>query len=613
MLTIKKVLKGGVILTLLTAVAGLASCTDVEASLTPKEEEAPLLNLEGIDNNTMQQIYDATVTSGDSNSEKVLNNVLLILAKNQLGSFYDVVGDDGKVSEKGLFTLFCATEKDSEGHNVPKPYDSSKDVATLAKNADVVSFLKAHKSAYYGVDVEEDAMTSASKETEEAVKKAIIYTNFLLERINRTFMSYTDDATYCDDSRFFEELFYQHIQKDLWDLEDVKDSEFKGVEDGKSVGVATGESQLSYDANSRYGTDYVTKYFQDNYLEVYEDYINRSLLPNILRKGLVQQYLMDNNYSSFGRSSARNLQYISVSDNSDYPSAIRNLVKAYADLVLNEKLESTYLNAIKDYYNTYSYDLHFLNDLVKGYTEGWNKSLKEAADKVYEAAQFTSITVSGHSAYQETTYGGYLTNYAKITANRFTNDTSVENDFTNSGKYTPEVGLQKKADSLNSKDKTICGWYTDSGLTSLPATYKTRLFKVTVANDLANGEDGIPTYGTWVKDHYYLTRTTYQADDEFPYLIYDEDSSTWYIIRVDEAVKSSRMKKGTETDGTYDHDKGTAYRYDVERQISWILADNSTYTKSANQYYVEQAMVYDHLHDDYVYDYFEETFPDLFD
>lgn len=617
-----KLLKKGLLgLTMLGAVTAVASCATIEAELTNDEANQSLVADLNITGNTLEEIYDALVSSGDSNSETVLNQILLILANNQLGTFYDTTYNGSTLT--GL--------------------------STVNANNSYSSFASTHTDAYPDSTVEGEGSTRAQ-----------IFFNFLLERINRTFMSMVGNTSYTEDNLFFEELFYKDIKSQLYNLEPVADTQFKGYVDGVSVGVNV-EHSYPYDATTNYGTTQVQKYFQDDYLTVYKDYIERSILPDVLRSQLVSQYLYSRNYSVMGRSAARNLQFIALSDNSDYSTAAQNLVTSYAKLVLagdptstgaNSTLNAAERKAIKTAYWGNLYDLNFLDDLYKGYWDWGNlsDSLFSAITKIYSGAGFTTSDMirpqmsdgsTPYIAYKQTTFGGILEDFEEInTDSRFNNDDDIYDDFTGSGAYSAEVGLELKIDELIAVDDTTEGWYTSSTIEGLPDTFTERLFKITVANDVDTStthEDGNEDldYGYYVNNNYYLSRSTYVTDDSTdigedptPILLYD--SSTWYIVRVDEAVKASKMKVGgdydlaggeTATLGsissydssslTYTRGHGVSYRDEIAVQIGYILSSNTSYTSNARQYYVEQAAI--SYHDDYVYDYFEATFPDLFD
>jgi hypothetical protein len=86
-----------------------------------------------------------------------------------------------------------------------------------------------------------------------------------------------------------------------------------------------------------------------------------------------------------------------------------------------------------------------------------------------------------------------------------------------------------------------------------------------------------------------------------------KDGSTWYITRVDEAIKNSKMRESSSDF----YGKDSAILREIETEIGYMLSDNSSYEKNANQHYVEEAAI--SFHDQAIYDYFKTTFPDLFE
>lgn len=533
-------------LALLASVTALGACDKIEAKLPDSDYNSKVLELNGVTNNTLKMIYDNVVTAGSTNSEKVLNNVLLALAESQFGSFYD----DG--ATKGLNSI-------------------------EADDALVDSFVSAY-SVY------------ADSDNEVSRARVRFFYSMLVEKIQKAFLAIVQNSTYQERGVFLEKKFYMATKGDLYNLGAIAEADFKNV---KIDGADTFED--------------VGKYFNANFLTVYQDYIERSILPSAMRSALIQQYLYTKNYGTLGRSYARKVQYVSLSDNTNYPFATQKLVKAFAKDVL--QVGGT----------TSDVDLSFLGDLYKGYFDWANlaPAKKTLIEQIYADAGFTKVAAPAGVAYvdyyKETTYGGYVTDFVKITDSRFTTDTTVYNDFTNSGAYAPEVGLQIKTGSLVAADKTTEGWYTSSGLSSLPTDIRTRLFKISVANEVDTNVTNVVkderTYGWYVKGHYYITPSSYEATAETPYCIYDSTSTSWCILRVDEAVKTAKLSDGL---GSYDelHPTDKIFREKVAREVASILADNETYKKTANQYYVEQAALA--YHDQDVYDYFKTTFPDLF-
>ncbi|OPZ37409.1 MAG: hypothetical protein BWY98_00140 [Tenericutes bacterium ADurb.BinA155] len=531
---------------ILSATSVLASCDTIKAKLPDSEYSSKILELDGITNNTLKRIYDAVVTEGDANSGVVLDNVLLALAEDQFGSFYelkDIITDDTKIADF------------AKNHSVYTDSDSSK-----------------------------------------MVLKVKYFYNSLLRRINEAFFGYTTNTNYAIRSIFYEQKFYVAEKADLYDL-----------------GTLTTFKEVQIDGADT--ADNVAKYFATDYLTVYKDYINRAILPAVMRKAIIEQYLYTKNYGTLGRSYARKVQYIALAD-SDYQTHTGKLMQAFAKDVIND---ATLCN---------TYDLSLLGDLYKGYFDWANMDAtkKTLVTKIYDDAGYTKFTAAEDPSgkfvdtYKGTTYGGYIEDYLKITDDRSTNDTTKEKDFTGSGAYTKEVGMQIKQQALVAIDKTTDGWYTSSGLSSLPSDLKSRLFKIGVANEVDSGKTGELDYGYYINGHYYLTSTVYQNEEtstSYPYVIYDKTTTTWYLIRVDEAVKISKLGDGTGSYDTMAAHSGTdqtywpIFRETVAREVAYLLSDTDTYKKSANQYYVDQAAIA--YHDDYVYNYFKTTFPDLFD
>lgn len=271
------------------------------------------------------------------------------------------------------------------------------------------------------------------------------------------------------------------------------------------------------------------------------------------------------------------------------------------------------------------YGFTFLGDLYKGTL----KATDAVSELIYADAGWTKGTLGtgGGEYYNESSFGTIANKYNKITENRFTTDTSITSDFTGSGAYDVDTGLAIKIASLMATDETIHGWYSSSsGVTGLTDALKKRLFKIPVANEVdsttwsdATGyaDKSDLSYGQYHGGNYYLVPENYETSNEYPYVIYD--SSNWYIVKVDEAVKSAKIDSATTgvsgSSTYYDNMPKHAaaadfYGESVAREIGYSLSSSDTWKKAAEQYYLEQmALIY---HDDYVYKYFKTTFPDLF-
>lgn len=526
------------IITLLAATTiGLAGCSDVEAQLPQAKQDEVILNVDNIPNNNLQQIYEALVTSGDTNSEKVLDNILYIYAKSLFGSIYDIKDNNGNVTEQGLFSI----END---------------------DAKIAEFIKTH--SVYGTG-------------NEGVANCKAFIAHIKDSILTSFYSVITNSSYQKRSEFLEEKFFNAQVSDLYDLK-------------KPASFVT--KQL--DGNNTYKD--AEEYFTNLY-ETYQDYIEKSLLPTAYRKALVEEYLIEKNYGSLGRSYARKVQYIALPDIENKDGATQRLVRSYSELVLTKTDEE--IKALVPSVNPEEVrNLHFLDNLYKGLFET-GSALESFANEVYSRAGFSSTR-------EETSWGKVEMDYRNLTNDR--NKTGSTTDFTNSGAYTKEIGREIKRREIQATTKVTEGWYTSTGLSDLASSIKTRLFKISVANEVDTLEVGAKgNFGWNVQGSYYMIPETYESNEAYPYCMYDKDTSTWYIVRVDEAVKAPKLSLTGEDNYA---SMGKNMR-EIVLNVASLLSDTDSYKKAARQYYVEKMAI--GYHDQDVYNYLETTFPDLFD
>ncbi len=594
-----------------SATMTLASC-DVDAEMTTAEKEAPILvngdsSNPGIYNNEMQVIYDALISAGDTNSEKILNNILLVLAESKYGKFYD----DGDT--KGLNSIVKDYTDDqiwewSTNHPIYKIEGASEEETKKLTVANIKDFV-----------------------------------NTLLVTIQKSFWSTVKNSSYQERNYFIEYLFYKAEKAELYDFSSVENEVVEEDKESKLDKIKAVRKLV----NGHDTYENVDDYFAEDWINTYKDYIEQSILRSAYRKALVESYLISENYGVLGRSYARKVQYIAIKDENsgDHLGSLYRLFQAYAKNILEVKDSD-----LKAAVNTFAgsevlsneddvsdfRDLRFLDSLYIGYfdEDEQKNDLYVVAQYVYKQAGFTyddgvikndkgeSLSVP---FYKETKYGKLILDYRKQSNDRWTSSES-STDFTSSNAYTKETGLKIETDSILTSNNVTQGWYTSSGLSDMASDLKTRLFKMNVANELdtapnyVNGRDD-NTYTTRLEadGKYYLMPETYDdsGSDTTPYVLYDSSSTTWYIVRIDDAVKASKLVK--DGDNYYDtiasktpaNRAGSQTANQIVWEIAGLLGDSDTYKKAANQHYVEEAAI--SYHDDTVYDYFEKTFPDLFD
>lgn len=547
--------KKGLFLTLVAASAFvLSSCNEVTA--LPKFYEDPIiLNDDGtktdVYQNIMSLIYDALTSSSD-NPKKVLDEMMYVIAVDQFGSFAEV----------------------------------EELAAKDANAAEVRTFIEAHDNVYRD---ENDA--EADKVANEFAR-LVHFKDTMDYRIKEVFHDAATGGSYSKRSRFDEEKYAVSLVGDLYDIEGVFEDATVWYKDVLVTPDVEVEDIVNF-----------------VHIDRYQDYIERGVLPRLYREKLVEQFIYDNNYSSLGRTYAREVEYIKIVNNEAYPSAAKSLINAFVDKYILD------VNAADEV------DFEVLANAWRGI------DLSPDAVTLLETA-FTGTSVpvtdadvlaqlAGPSVYYpQTQFGSIAKDYLKITDDRFTNDTGIESDFTNSNAYTKQVGLTIKSDSLKLEDYTNDGWYVKSGgLSELPEAIRSRLFNINVANEVGSieAEDATHSYesGQYVRNlrgEFYLTPTTSEQGTDVRkdnFVIYDISSSTYYIIKVKEAVSTSKLSRLS------DNSYPTLEREDIAKEVTHVLSAKDSYINNAYESYIKlYSVIY---HDTTIYDYFKEQFPDLFD
>ena len=551
----------------LTAAAlafGLTSCSDkVEAELPADEKVLTFDDGKEVYNNQLSKIYDALVSSGDTNSQRILNNILYLYSEATFGSFYDEM-DGTTVKEYGIKS---AVEGGEAG-------------------AAFSAYIEAHKA----MQVIENGSINKSK---SFTKVKNIYAE-IVGRIYKQFYSYVLDASYQDRSRFCEEKFYQAQVKNYYDL----GAAYYTTDEANYYVPVNGAFRLddTYTAD-----DQLKDYFKDLFA-TYKNYIELNILPDIYRSELTAQYLYTQNIYQIRNTMARKIDYVALSENSDYAGKVKDLMNAYCKLIVNTGKQDTY-------------DFTWLDRVNKGAEAAIIADTQ--AQALYAEAGWTlrHITVGGqnYDYYCESVFGTTCLKYQKLldkTTRDETELSNIESDFTSNGAYTKETGFKIKLNQLLADNNTEYDWYTSGALNGIPSDMATRAFKIQVANEL-DDDDATEKYLRKIADdgattkNAYLMPANYETGTEYPYLV--QDSSKYYIIKVEEATKAAKLNSAYEGQGYYGEEKAEI----IARKIAYSLSSSDTWKKAANTYYVEQmASIF---HDDYVLEYFEHTFPEIFD
>jgi hypothetical protein len=407
-------------------------------------------------------------------------------------------------------------------------------------------------------------------------------------RINEKLYGLISTGSYETRNRFFEERFANYVERQLYRLNVTEGQEPEFNEDflfpAPSVRAIEDGSIVNEAIN----------------VEYYTDFIKGELVPAIYRELLVEEYVLNEDYSSLGRTYARKVNYIALRVSDNYPEAVKYLMDTFIDQYI---LADTPVGEA---------DLEMLARAYKGVDLN-----DEEIDLLVDAGLLVG------EGDNKTLRGELQDEYAKINIDPLLTDKAVESDFTGNGQYTPEKGLAIKEDTLSKRDLTTDGWYIkNGGLTSLPTAIRDRLFNIGVANALDRDSlldeildetfTGTSTQtNTFVRrlnGRYYLIPQTSQQGDERNFLWYDAGSKSYYLIEIEEAVNTTKMSQ-TST-ANYDEIREEGFRELVASEIAKILATREGSKNSSTLHWLEEAALT--FHDQAIFDFFKEQFPDLY-
>ncbi len=399
------------------------------------------------------------------------------------------------------------------------------------------------------------------------------------DRINEKMFDMVTTGSYETRNKFSEERFAKYIRSMLYTV-DATGGYFEDVVFTPSVTKDNIDGQAIH-------------------LDYYVDYIEGEIVPEIYREKLVEEYLLQEEYSTLGRSYARKVNYIAIATNSNHPEAAKYLIDTFIE---NNILSATATAA--------DANLEILANAWRGVPSDFTSN---EADLLDQAG--VRNTLLG-SAFDNTLYGDIMADYAKIDDDRLLTDAAIEASFTGNGAYLPSVGLEIKTDTLRKQDYTKDGWYVkNGGLSELPDAIRNRLFNIGTANgvdsvtDEMDGSVTDPKTSDYVRNIHgvnYLIPENAQQGDDRDFLLFDSASSTYYIVQIEEAVNTTKM--------TVDSSKNyTTLGKDINEiagKVAKVLGEKDANKTTAMTFFLEQAGIV--FHDEDIVAYFEENYPDIY-
>ena len=621
-----KILKG---LLVLSAGFALAACDTINA--LPTNYEEPIVNRVGegeykLDDNQLGKIWEAIVSG---KAEYLHNEIIYQIAVNQFGTYF---------GEGGL--------------------------ASITTDEQIKAFINAHQSVFVR---EGDAKLAKSESEDE------IYTKVRKPRFN---------AFKADIEERLAEKLYTEITSGNFNDKEGRFSElklalahyFSGYE-VKGVGFKDGHaseyiySDEGLETTEKWNKAYITSDIDKDdlasvktvvHVEKFEKYLEKKVLQDIYSEKLIEEYVLQNKYSTLGRAYGRHASYVKLSYTNENKVFASKLLRRYSDLVVNageEPNEEKVANTWRGLNNlTFNSDAE-LTAIVAG--ENYNADATLAAsfpsttvvaelvaqgyganaDEVYTALAATAEekVVLAYSYIKESKVGNLLERYVKACravidgASHIaqTKDQSELDTFTGTNAHSRVKGVKDELSKLVLEDYTVDEWgLKNGGFSDLPSSARERLFNINVANTVDNftgdnakyAEDtaehlgryatsGVYSYVRYIRGHYYLNKADAQKyeDDHYSY-IFDEDSS-YVIVNIQDAANSTKLN--------VDHEKGyfnlkadPLFTENTARDIAKLLGTKESYKTDAYQSYLEKYNLA--FSDQELYDYFVAAYPDLY-
>ena len=579
------------VLVMLLGALGLVGCDEVTAYPDSGAILPPAQSQE-IYNNELESIYES-IRSGSLPSD-VLDKLLYEYANT-------------------IFGRFSATAPSYR--NVQEGEKTLQEVVA-GSDADKEAFINAHK-AYWANKDEVGDMTKAK------ARLQAIYDS-IEERIAESLYKQISGGTYSKHNIFNERDFLAGLYFSGKDVE-----LYTGVADDDTArykGILAPEVE----AKDVFTAGYLQK---DYYFSAENTYAVDEFIETIYKQLMTEQYIIDESYTTIGRSYARKVNVLSIKVDSANPLDVPALADYLVKEVITKKDGTNYrFNSEDDVQALYASVSKIMRGLPKYFGAEKDDTAYDAVNYLYTnyGLYGNPATVDADHPLTSTEFGAMQKEIAKINDNLSLTDSSVESSYTGSGAYTVQKGIEYKQTEIELKNYTTNGWYIkNGGLTSLPETIRSKLFNHAVAVALDNNKEGylkdradLIAAGNWdakaydaeVKDSKYVARvngtyflksdTLENKDSNKDLYFYDSGSSTYYFVQIEEAVNSAKL---SESDESYSVDDKAA----IARSVCKVVGESSTYETLAKEHWLEKMAL--EYHDQAVYDYFKSNFPKLFD
>ena len=617
---------------LLSAFALTACDDDIVAKPNGYDDNSPIItNVGDVYNNNFKSIYDS-IRDGNLASD-VLDELLYEYSVTVFGNYNKVTAktisakQDSPVSE-GITLKEAVASANSTDLTKANEF-INKHEAFWTKNNE-------GKRVNDADEVVEGDVAASTQEIERLKEKW----NTIEKRIAKALYSSISGGAYSDRGIFEEKKFLSSLASNIENK--VADARAPGVNLFEGVISPAVEDYEVFTVPTKRENDTILhrENYQSNYdlndIEEAEPairYVEDHIIPDIYRQLLVEQYILDETFNTLGRTSARNISVLAIKKSNDYPQNALDLMNKFLETEVFNPTRNTPINLDTFKKVSRAWVGTFMDDANYATTPEY--TLMNAA--IPGSLKDSNDSVSG-KYFQGTAFGDMMEEMEKIDENPALSEN--ENTYTGGNTYSIEVGKQIKKNELDTNDYTFTGWYVKSvGVSGLPDSIKNQLFDINVANALSgrDTEKCVEYYvegGDFkcnldkeeykdkpgalinvvgkisldgVESQYFLRNTNRIKGDPFQSDLLFESDGTYYMILVEDAIRSTNLNKENYGAGKESY----AVLENYVNEIVEIVADNDTYKTLSKKHWVEKMEL--QYHDQVVYDYFKSNFPDLFD
>ena len=335
--------------------------------------------------------------------------------------------------------------------------------------------------------------------------------------------------------------------------------------------------------------------FEDVFKADYTEYIEKELKPEVLKKLLTAKYLCEYTISSVSRASARDVQYIKLTNFKQKPGEVNNLINEWLGAYINNPTATIDLDELQAIYKGVEQDTDGLtgeeltranriNDYISRYYTLADEIDQDLSKIVKTDAQGNLVKENGK--------------YVMLSADD--TDSSIEDKYTGSGSYSIEWGEELALRELQQKDFTGDDIYIKStGISDLPQDASDRLFSSSIASYVATSPKGGVSFLT--------PKTILNGSELSKYFYFDSSSDAYYIVVVNKYYTSSVVNNLVETNTV---DGVTTYT-EALVDIAYELAESTSNKRQALVHFLREYDVDSNIHDDAFYDYIVDNYSEI--